>query len=221
MIAMQSKQPPRVDLFGRELPDEAAPAQPPQTPSVSTPPATALPALGEVEPHPSLRGGFNMMSERKLSMIIPAGSYHFTHKGDHYRMPNGQALNETRNFGLGRAVQTSENTEAFVVGYRNSYADTRKYRNDVTVMAGVNWDPLKVDMGPLHLKAGLMAGVATTLKGSYADMAPKASKGDFTAMGGLHAEVTHRESGIGIGATLLPPSRQSLGVASFYLKKEL
>lgn len=208
---MASKLPPRVDLWGRDIPE---------APAVPLTPAINLPAMGEEPAHPSLRGGFNLMSERKFSAIIPAGAYHFTQQGDHFRLHNGDTLNETRNYGLGVAVKTSEDTEVFAVAYRNSYADIKKYKNDVTVMAGVNWDPLKVDMGPLHLKAGLMAGVATTLKGSYADHMPAVSAGRFTAMGGLHAEVVHRESGVGVGATFVPATRHSLGLAAFYLKKE-
>lgn len=199
---MQSRQPGRVDLFGREISE-------PETPAA---PATSEPGT---EASSSLSSGFNLLGDRRVSLIVPAASYHFNHQGRHQ-----PGYNETRNFGMGIAVQTSKNTEAFVVAYRNSYADRPKYKDDVTVMAGVNWDPLKVDMGPLHLKAGLMAGVATTLKGSYADMAPQVSRGNFTLMGGFHAEAVHRESGIGVGATVLPATRNTTGVASFYLKKQ-
>lgn len=203
VVRMSDNRPTRIDLTGVEVPIEG--------PVVSAAPGTGagvVPAASGIAP------GFNFMSANKLSVMVPAGAYHFKGAGQHV-----DGFNETRNYGLGIAAQISPDVEGFVTAYRSSYADMPRYKGDVAVVAGANWDPLKVDMGPLHLKAGLMAGVAYTTQGSYADAAPQLSAGKFTALAGLHGEVTHRESGIGVGATVLPSLGGGVGVAALYLKK--
>ena len=159
---------------------------------------------------------FNERAASRYSLMVPAGAYHFNSSGQHV-----QGLNETRNYGLGFTVRVGEDTEAFAVAYRSSFANKPQYKNEVAVAAGVNWDPLKVDLGPLHLKAGLMAGVAYTSKGSYADTAPQVSRGRLTLLGGLHSEAIHKPSGMGLGVTVIPPrDKSSFGTAAAYLKKE-
>lgn len=205
IVRMSDNRPTRIDLTGAEVPIEG--------PVVSAAPGTGA-GTGAVPAASGIASGFNFMSANRLSVMVPAGAYHFKGVGQHV-----DGFNETRNYGLGIAAQISPDVEGFVTAYRSSYADMFRYKGDVAVVAGANWDPLKVDMGPLHLKAGLMAGVAYTTQGSYADAAPQLSAGKFTALAGLHGEMTHHESGIGVGATVLPSIGRGVGVAALYLKK--
>lgn len=85
-----------------------------------------------------------------------------------------------------------------LVAYNNSY-------NDTTIATGVNYAPLKTNIGGLKADLGVTAGVAYTEKGSYAKEMPKLSAGNFTAIGGLYSSIEHVKSGFGIEATVIPP----------------
>ncbi len=72
-------------------------------------------------------------------------------------------------------------------------------------MAGVNYTPLNAQLGDFKLNAGVMAGVAYTAHGSYAEQNPKLSIGNLTAVAGLTASAVHEPTGHGLQFTLVPP----------------
>lgn len=142
----------RVDLYGRDVPAEASAtgASQAQVPVAETP----------------ITGSFNAVGSSffgKPSVMLPVGAYHFDSSGHHV-----SGFNETRNFGLGvsapfnSSLPVLKDMSAFAVAYRSSYADMPNTKGDIAVVAGVNWDPLKVDMGALRASTGLTAGVAYT-----------------------------------------------------------
>lgn len=204
-----------------------------------------------------LSANFNGKSERKFSVMLPAGAYHFNADGSHAKLggyydnngvlQGGQHYNETKNWGLGVEVPLTDsarngiptgvafdtqNVSAFGVIYRNSYADSEKYRNDHTLAIGINWDPLRAAIGTLQMQAGVTVGVAWSQKGSYPDNNEKFSKGAATLMGGLHLGATETTTGLGMGMVIVPPragipsekvsqeQRPKAGTAMFYLKKD-
>lgn len=179
--------------------------------------------------HPAGEGAvaqsFNQLKASSVfgtpSVMLPVGAYHFDSSGHH-----APGFNEHRNYGLGVSAPFNsqapmlKDMSAFLVAYRSSYAERPKTKGDIAVIAGVNWDPLRVDMGPLQARAGLTAGIAYTTHGTYARDNPEASAGKFTLMGALHAEVEHKPSGFAVGANLIPARGERVGMAAFYLKKE-
>lgn len=139
-----------------------------------------------------------------MSAVYSVGSVHFSADGL-YKGLNGV------NPGVGLAIPLNESgtTSLNIVDYRNSYADQPRYQDDRSLVVALHYKPewLQVDLGELRASAGVMAGLVTTNKGSYADHAPLVSNRhlNVTALGVLTLGLEHQPSGLGIEASILPP----------------
>jgi len=190
---------------------QAAPAAP-AAPAAAAPERVNLfgvtEALGKVR-----------LDTSKASVMVPSAAVHIDNAGRH-----APGYNETDNRGFGFSAplkigDSGTSASAFVVGYRSSYANTEKFKDDYAIVAGVNLTPLRAAIGPMDVKAGVTAAVAYTTQGRNAAAAPALSQGKFTLMGSLHAEVTHRQSGVGVGIDVVPPAgKNTVGVVAAYMK---
>ena len=195
------------ERFRAAPPDFAASSAP------VSPVAAAFNAAGQPKP-----------LSRDVSVILPVSSYHFDTNLNHVA-----GFNES-NPGIGVKWQLSPTTAITAIDYKNSYANTKQFSGDHTQLVGVQYSPeiAQVDVSGLHLSAGVLAGVATTNKGSYAKMMPDVSNQrlNLTPVAALTAGVEHKASGWGVQAMVVPPppsigAAKPVGFAGFALTKKL
>lgn len=164
---------------------------------------------GDEPRNPSLSDGFNLQSAMdRVTIVRPMTSYHVDVRGNHVPGFNeinpgvGMSIPLTRE--IGAAGNAPLNLE--IGAYRNSYAHQQRYLGDRTLYAGVSYLPLQVDMGRLHASAGVMVGVATTERGSYANNMPDFTKAGVTGLAALTARLEDSRTGWGVQAMVVPPS---------------
>jgi hypothetical protein len=166
------------------------------------------------EPRTSpLSGGFNQQSAMdRVTIVRPMTSYHVDVRGNHVPGFNehnpGAGLSIPLTSQSGAAGNAPLNLE--LGAYRNSYAHQPRYQGDRTLYAGVSYLPLQVDMGRLKASAGVMVGVATTERGSYADNMPKFTKEGITGIAALTARLEDSRTGWGVQAMVVPPAGREL-----------
>jgi hypothetical protein len=169
------------------------------------------PAVGRDEDFARLTGIFNQRAEPgildRATILHPFTSRHIGQDGA--RVPGYNEVNP----GIGLSIPLTEqrgvadnaplNLEIGI--YKNSYAHQQQFLGDQTLYAGISYLPLQAVTGQLKLSAGLMVGVATTARGSYAENMPEFTKGGVTGLAALTARLEDSRSGFGVQAMLVPP----------------
>lgn len=155
-------------------------------------------------------------SHIETTLITPTVSYSFDTDGRRVKeftyskdQINAQiySINEY-NQGVGLSTPTSDNTEAFIMGYKNILSDT-------TISGGIKYEPLKANIGGMEAKLGVAVGASYSESRSYAELNPKRSIGNLTLLSGISASVEHVPSGFGINSFIVPPAPGKLHDTDF------